>query len=209
MPPTIPEIGDRFRELKKQTEQGFYAEITDASMSNDEETLILTLDYPGNGSTGEYRVSVPTYWEQGRELVDFLNNIDVGPNTFEQITNRALPVTRVSGSWEVDTTRLQNKDYDRVSSILLFDITDNTANNNVEFSIDYNVDNTVGDHLELDINDVDTDWADGHFTLPDYSGTFTEYSKGGATGDFEITLQVVDADGNVVESEMKMVTAGA
>lgn len=209
MPPTISEIGQRLRELKKHTEEGFYAPITDVSLSDDEETVILTLDYPGNGSTGEYRISIPDYWESGRELVDFLNNIDIGPDSFDSITNRALPVKRVSGSWQVDNTRLQNRDYQRLSPITTFEIADNTANDTVEFAITYDVATDAGDHLELDINDVDTDWADAHYTLADFSGTHSEYSKGGATGDFEITLQVVDGSGNVTHSKTKTVTAGA
>lgn len=207
--PGLSDISKYFKELKRKTEQGFYAPVTDATLENNKDTLVLTLDYPDSGVTGEYKLSVPQYWEGGRELVEFLSNVGLGAESFERITNRALPVKRVSGSWQVDSTRLKNGDYKVISAITTFSVTDTTQNNVVSFDVEYDVEKKSSfDHLELVYNNQSNDWADDKFTLSGFSGTHSGYSAGGATGQYNITLNVYDTNGNVVESETKTITAG-
>lgn len=201
---SLDKIATRLRELKRQTEEGFYAPITD--VTENDSTLIFTLDHP-NGNTGEYRISIPNYWESGRELVEFLRNIDVGLDNFEEITNRAIPVTRVNSSWTVDEDRLDNSDYQYVSPILTFTATDTTQNNKVSFNVEYDVVSDNIDRLELTYDNQQNDRADETYTLSSFSGTHSEYSEGGATGDYTITLTGLDSDGNIVFEESTEITA--
>lgn len=200
----IDSIKEQLIDVRRQTTEGFYAEIVDIEEHN--ETIILTVSLP-DGGTAEHRLSIPTYWESGRELVKFLDNINVDIDSFEQIMDRALPVERVNGSWKISDKRIESGDVLTTSIIDRFVVTDNTEFNTVKFSIDYSVTAAKdADTVMIDINSPH-DWADNYYMLDELSGVFEEYEEGGATGEYTITLYVLNSDGDTIESEAQTVVA--
>lgn len=200
----IDSVKSRLLDIRQQTKNGFYAKVNDVRLSDD--TIVLTVTLPDGGTT-EHRLSIPTYWEEGRELVEFLDNIDIELDEFEEIENRALPVEREGGSWDISDSRIASGDYTVTSVITAFDITDLTKNNTVNFEIVYDIaPRSDVSHAILRF-DAPEEWADDEYELSELSGTFDAYSEGGATGEFTISLTVVSDSGEEIEKSEKTVVA--
>lgn len=110
----IEKIIQKIEHLRQLTNSGYYAPIDDVvyiEKSDANDVVVIELDYPTQGDKGEYRVTVPRYWEEGRELVDFLNAMDIDTSDISTLAAGAVPVKRVDGGWELDKERLKQGDY--------------------------------------------------------------------------------------------------
>lgn len=110
----IETIISKIQHLKQLTNSGYYAPVNDVvyiEKDDSNDVVVIELDYPTQGDKGEYRVTVPRYWEEGRELVDFLIAMDIDAGDMNKLAEGAVPVTRVDGDWELDKERLKKGDY--------------------------------------------------------------------------------------------------
>jgi|APHM01.1.fsa_nt_gi hypothetical protein len=111
------EIRRRLKELKEATESGYYAPVREFTLytdANGPDAIELGLDLPDTSDTSvnmTFKLSVPKYWEKRRNLIQYMNILDLTIDTIGEIENRSLPVKRDSGEWVIDQDRLKNGDY--------------------------------------------------------------------------------------------------